>query len=97
MSWYTRAVGVIEKVHATLPADADEAMRRKALFAAYPFGERRYTPYKIWLKAQREYLTRWSNEPAGPLDARPHLSPLERQALRANVTLSRTELRRRGA
>ena len=22
---------------------------RQALFNAYPFGERRYTPYKIWL------------------------------------------------
>lgn len=45
---------------------------RAALFAAYPFGERRYHPYKIWLdeirrqrklKATKEELSqRWLEE-----------------------------------
>jgi hypothetical protein len=26
-----------------------EAVRKKALFDAYPFGERKYLPYKVWL------------------------------------------------
>ena len=24
--------------------------------AAYPFGERKYSPYKMWLKVRRDYL-----------------------------------------
>lgn len=66
-SRYDEAVAVIAEVHATLPPDATEAERRAALFKAYPFGERRFWPYKMWLKAQREYLARWSDKPAGPL------------------------------
>ena len=39
------------KVAAVLRATEgqSEAEIKKALFDAYPFGERRYTPYKIWL------------------------------------------------
>lgn len=28
----------------------------KAIDAAYPFGQRRYWPYKVWLKARKEFL-----------------------------------------
>lgn len=96
-SWYERAKEHIANIHATLPTDATDEERAKALTVGYPFGERRYTPYKMWLKARKEYLAKHSRQPAGPLDARPHLSPLERQRLRSNPTLSGAELRRRGA
>lgn len=96
-SRYQEACAVIAAVHADLPPDADEAQRLKAIDAAYPFGQRKFWPYKMWLKARREYIARHSSAPAGPLFERPHLSPLDRQRLRANVMLSGRELRRRGA
>jgi hypothetical protein len=45
-------------------AGKPEAEIRKALFDAYPYGERRYHPYKIWLseiqiqRGKRKYATR---------------------------------------
>ena len=96
-SRYSQAVRAIGIVHDAAPAGASLKDRLVAIDAAYPFGERKYWPYKMWLKARREYIARWSDKPAGPLDARPHLSPLEGQKLRANPTLSGAELRRRGA
>jgi hypothetical protein len=55
--------------------------RKKAVSAAYPFGERRYWPYKMWLKAQREYMGRFVKS----VDQVPvkHLSPLERMMKKA--------------
>ena len=97
MSWRDEAKAVIDRVDASLRFDATYEERAAALFAAYPFGERKYTPYKTWLQERRKYLTKYSPEPAGPLDARPHLSNLDRQKLRSNPTLSRSELRRQGA
>ena len=35
---------------------ADIKTLRKALREAYPFGERKYTPYKIWLEECRKAL-----------------------------------------
>lgn len=70
-SWADRAWQTIDRVHETLPADATDEERRAALFAAYPFSERRYTPYKIWLKAQKQYLARYSRKPAGQLFGTP--------------------------
>ena len=55
-SWYEKARSVIGDVHKTLPKDASLAERKAALFEAYPFGQRQYHPYKMWCKAQREYL-----------------------------------------
>jgi hypothetical protein len=51
----------------------DEATIKKALHDAYPFGERKYHPYKIWLdeiKRQRGkkwpigHKVKWQNEQA---------------------------------
>lgn len=55
-SWYEKSRSVIAAVHAELPKDATLEQRRKALREAYPFGQRQYHPYKMWCKAQREYL-----------------------------------------
>lgn len=72
MSTYLeKAWEVIDQVHATLPRNATELQRRNALRQAYPFGVRANWPYKAWCKAQRAYLVRWSDKPAGPLDVRP--------------------------
>jgi len=71
MSYTDQAWATIDSVHAQLPRDATPAQRKTALWAAYPFGPRKYWPYKAWLKAQRAYLARYSDEPAGPLFARP--------------------------
>jgi hypothetical protein len=46
MSWRETARPIISKI---LNEHTDEAAIKKALFDAYPFGERRYHPYKIWL------------------------------------------------
>lgn len=66
-SWYDEAWRRIDALHATLPAGISFEDRKKAVSAAYPFGERRMHPYKMWLKAQRKYLARYSPLPAGPL------------------------------
>lgn len=84
MSWYTSAKSTIDEIHATLPADATFEQRKQALFDGYPFGCRRYTPYKMWLKAQREYLTRYA--PPSVDSKRFPLSPLERMIAKAKAT-----------
>lgn len=81
MSWYNSSVAHIKAVDAALPADISVEDRRKAISAAYPFGERRYFPYKMWLKAQREYMGQFVKSDAQvPVK---HLSPLERMMKRA--------------
>lgn len=76
MSWYESARERIRALDATLPADMPFDERQKAVSAAYPWGERRMHPYKMWLKAQREYLTRYC--PPEVDSKRFPLSPLER-------------------
>lgn len=55
-SWDDSARATIAKVHGTLSADVTLQERTRAVDAAYPFGERKYFPYKAWLKARRAYL-----------------------------------------
>jgi len=47
-SWQERAAPVIAAVLAAT-AGQDEKIVRKGLRDAYPFGERAYHPYKVWL------------------------------------------------
>lgn len=47
-SWRDRAKPIIERVLRET-AGQDEALIRAALRAAYPFGQRQYHPYKVWL------------------------------------------------
>lgn len=53
---------VIQRVHATLPADIQFADRKKAIDEHYPFGERKFFPYKCWLRARRIYLNKYDPE-----------------------------------
>lgn len=45
--WRLRAAPIIARVLAEHPEEGPE--QRKALHAAYPFGQRRYWPYQVWL------------------------------------------------
>ena len=64
-SWYERAWDYIAAEHEKMPADIDFRERKRWISAAYPWGERRMFPYKMWLKAQKEYLARHDPEPPG--------------------------------
>lgn len=55
MSWRDHAAPIIAKVLEDTKGQDEKAIR-KALYDAYPYGERCYHPYKIWLdeiKVQR--------------------------------------------
>jgi len=54
-NWLEHAWQAIEDAHKEIPDDATLEQRRKAIKAAYPFGERKYFPYKAWLKVQKKY------------------------------------------
>lgn len=75
-SWWRReARAAIDKAHATVPDDADLKARTAIIDAAYPFGPRKYHPYKMWLKERAAYLSRYGYVKKGKLL---HESPLER-------------------
>lgn len=80
-SWYQQAKKYIGDLDKTLPAEMSYEDRRKAVSAAYPWGQRKFLPYKMWLKASKEYL----NSKFNCVDDVPvkHLSPLERMMKRA--------------
>lgn len=74
-SWADEAARTIAEVHRSLPDTATLDERMKAVDAAYPFGERKYSPYKTWLSHRRKYLARYGyNPPSKKLVE----SPLER-------------------
>ena len=55
-TWRDSCAVIIAKVLLETKGQDEKAIR-KALFEAYPFGERKYHPYKIWLseiKVQRK-------------------------------------------
>lgn len=78
--WSDTAHRVIQEVHAGLLESATLAERRKAVDAAYPFGERAYGPYKAWLRARRWYLARYGYQPKSKALVE---SPMERMMRRA--------------
>ena len=62
--WYTHAATVIRRVQAEAAAlQLDPAETRRLVDAAYPFGERAYHPYKMWLCARKDLLN--TAAPAG--------------------------------
>lgn len=79
--WLESARAAIKKAHVNIPDDATLEERKKAIFDAYPFGPRQYHPYKMWCRAQKEYLRRYQASDADI--PRAHLSPLERMMRRA--------------
>lgn len=79
MSWFDSAVEHIREATKDLPIDTPLQERMKIVDAAYPFGERSMFPYKMWLKARRQYLGKFGYRNDLPL-----LSPLELQKKRAD-------------
>ena len=79
--WLEEARAAIRAAHANIPENASLEDRKKAIFDAYPFGPRQYHPYRMWCRAQREYLSRYDGSSAAV--APKHLSPLERMMQRA--------------
>ena len=53
--WRNIAAPIIAKVIADNPDDDDKTLRRK-ISKEYPFGERAYHPYKIWLSEVKNQL-----------------------------------------
>jgi len=53
MSYYTASLSVINSLIQKLGSDK---ITKKDIDNAYPFGERRYYPYKAWLKARKEKM-----------------------------------------
>ena len=69
-------------VHRAVPADADLKTRQAAIDEAYPFGERNYHPYKVWLKVRRDYLKKFGyRRTSKALEE----SPMERMMRRSGV------------
>ena len=56
MDWSEIARQTIARVADTIPDGTPMKERKAIIFAAYPFGQREYWPYKAWCKAQRAYL-----------------------------------------
>lgn len=80
--WSDMAHRAIAEVHKTLPQGATLTERMAAVDAAYPFGQRAYSPYKTWLRARREYLCRYGYVPKGKPIVE---SPMERMMRRAGA------------
>ena len=64
-SWRESAKRRIYEIHKTIPADATLKERTKAIDDAYPFGPRKYHPYKMWLIERRAYLARYGYRKRG--------------------------------
>lgn len=60
--WRRKSIAVIAQLEAEYKDKSYSAFKR-ALFDAYPFGERAYTPYKIWCEDQRAALARHPESP----------------------------------
>ena len=55
MTWRNSADKVLLELFDSLPADATDEEIDAAVFDAYPFGMRKYTPYKIWLQQVKRH------------------------------------------
>jgi hypothetical protein len=81
MSWRDSA----NEVLATLFIIGQPAPTKQQLFDAYPFGMRKYTPYKVWLEQVREWKKAWAKGLSHP-DARRQVA--KSRAERANADAS---------
>lgn len=63
-SWRDKARPIVAQVLRDTEGKTEPEIKQ-ALFDAYPFGQRHYTPYKIWLdeiRRQRGLITKPSNK-----------------------------------
>ena len=61
--WRLRARVAIAVALQQLPIGASYQQARDALFAAYPFGQRRHHPYRIFCEEQRAALEDFREQP----------------------------------
>ena len=73
--WRLQAAIAIREAHKAVPDGADIKLRMSVIDAAYPFGQRKYHPYKMWLIERAEYLRAYGYNPKPKAV---HESPLER-------------------
>ncbi|MDD4971866.1 MAG: hypothetical protein PHT07_20770 [Paludibacter sp.] len=61
MSWFESSMAYIqaEYLNQIQSGKTDKAEIRKAINDSYPFGERARLPYKAWLKARKEFFTKY--------------------------------------
>ena len=55
-TWRELAAPIIAEVISSCGTGCDPAFVRKAISASYPFGERKYWPYKVWCDEVRRQL-----------------------------------------
>ncbi|AVX04207.1 hypothetical protein MXMO3_01681 [Maritalea myrionectae] len=88
MTWRQAARRVIMEVHQSLPDDATLKQRKKALFDAYPFGLRRWFPYKMWCEEQKKYLANYGGPaPRSSKQEESHLVYSEEGQLKSKLDL----------
>jgi len=66
MKWREHCRPIIEKVIAEIGTD-DRKKLRKVLKDAYPYGERKMWPYKVWLSEIKKQLESGQKEIETPL------------------------------
>lgn len=91
--WRLVADAAIATALLELPDGAEESAVRQAISKAYPFGERKYHPYKVWLERVKVWMGFWQEGQWQSLakgtkrmaDARAHQLEKERQRKAENV------------
>jgi hypothetical protein len=58
MTWIDAAWEAINAADRKVPTGAGLKERMAIIDAAYPFGERAHHPYKMWLRARKQYEIR---------------------------------------
>lgn len=62
-TWRTHSARIIANALADVPATATEKEIRAILYPLYPFGERKYHPYKQWCRAVNDALAARKRKP----------------------------------
>jgi len=83
MMWRERAATAIFNALKSIGDDAPVKEKIAAIDAAYPFGQRRFHPYKIWLSERKTALSRLGVVTAKKNSTLPLFSPLEKAKMKA--------------
>jgi hypothetical protein len=59
-SWSDLSDRVLGPLFAAIPLGTEDAEVRRQVRDAYPFGERKYHPYKVWLKRVAAWRHAWT-------------------------------------
>lgn len=82
MSWAGEARRVIYEAVKDIPEETPLKERKAVVDAAYPFGERKYFPYKMWLKERKAYLVKYGHKPQSKALVE---TPMERMIRRSKL------------